>query len=123
MSSAIDTTVDFRRKLLRFDRPLYPQYRKSTIPRFYSNFTPHWRSYYSGPGDCDTKPERYDVEFPLRNIESSGCVNYYQTTIGFDVFDIVNVKKLLLLLLFLLLCSTKKLFYLVLIVCVLYFLQ
>ena len=115
MSSAIDTTVDFRRKLLRFDRPLYPQYVKSDIPRFYSGFIPSWRSYFVGPSECDSQPEHYRIGFPLRNIESQGntCHSQSDVTITPNLF---NLRWILLCFLFLvLLVCKRKLFVLILI--------
>lgn len=116
MSSAIDTTVDFRRKLLRFDRPIYAQYRKSNIPRFYASFIPNWRSYYVGPGECNSKPEKYHIEFPFRNIELDKCasVRYNKNIITPKLF---SLKWLVIGLLFSILCiSQKKMFVFTLIV-------
>ena len=113
MSSAIDTTVDFRRKILRFDRPLYPQYRKSTIPRYYSSFFPSWRSYFVGPQDCNSKPEHYPIEFPIRNIEIDTDACYRKSVITPKLF---SVRFLLIALLaMVLIVSQKKLFILLLI--------
>ena len=118
MSSAIDTTVDFRRKLLRFDRPLYPQYRKSSIPRFYSSFIPSWRSYFIGPQDCSSKPEHYPVEFPLRNIEIDRDACYNKSVITPTLFNVRWILLVILAMVFI--ASQKKLFVLLLIALVYY---
>lgn len=121
MSSAIDTTVDFRRKLLRFDRPIYSEYRKSNIPRVYSSFMPTWRSYFVGPSTCNSQPERYDVMskvHPLRSIEVEGGVCYNKSTI----VPKFNLKIIIIGLLFtMVFISRKKIFILLLIGLVYYF--
>jgi hypothetical protein len=118
MSSAIDTTVDFRRKLLRFDRPLYPRYIKSDIPRFYSSFIPNWRSYYIGPGNCNSEPLQYPIEFPLQDIEYNGCVKKTNQTIDFNMF---NVRLILIaILIMILFASQRKILILILIGAVYY---
>ena len=43
------TLTDFRRKLLRFDRPVNPNYHVSNIPKFYSNHLDWDKMYVSGP--------------------------------------------------------------------------
>ncbi len=58
------TTVDFRRKLLRFDRPLYPQYKKSPIPKFYSSFFGSWRPNYTNIECKNTLPQRLEKKLP-----------------------------------------------------------
>lgn len=60
---SINTTVDFRRNLLRFERPLHLDYTRHNIPRYYSNFGPRFRTYFEY---CDhhQEPEIY----PLNNI-------------------------------------------------------
>jgi hypothetical protein len=117
MSSAIDTTVDFRRKLLRFDRPLYPRYIKSDIPRFYSSFVPNWRSYYTGPANCNP-PEQYPIAFPLRDIEYNGCVEETKETIHVKLFDFKIILLALLVIMFF--ASERKLIILALIAIVYY---
>lgn len=107
MSSAIDTTVDFRRKLLRFDRPLYPDYIKPTIPRFYSSFVPSWRSYFVGPGECDSKPEHYPIEFPIRNVEWNGCIKKTNNVITPKLFNVKWIVLVIFTMVFI--ASTKKL--------------
>ena len=102
MSSAIDTTVDFRRKILRFDRPWHPQYLKPTIPKFYSSFFGSWRPYYFGL-NCDTQPDWYKSEFPFRNVELNNNVCYTKSTINpFNLNKWIVIIPFLVLLFFLL---------------------
>lgn len=123
MSSAIDTTVDFRRKLLRFDRPLYHQYRKSNIPRFYSNFTPSFRTYYKGPSECNSTPEHYPINFPITNIDLNNerCIDYSKYTIVPNLFDLKSITMLMLLVLLLLSIGLRSITLFVALVIVYYY--
>ncbi len=74
----MNTLVDFRRKLLSFDRPLYPPYIRSSLPRHYSSF---FKSYPQI--NCwHQPPEWYPFEYsPNKVVDLStaiGTTNVYR---------------------------------------------
>jgi len=70
----MNTLTDFRRHYLRFDRPLYPSYVRSTIPRFYSSFFPSARTVYLNR-ECDTSPEIHPIRFSVMPDEENTIVH------------------------------------------------
>ena len=64
----MDTTVAFRRHLLNFDRPLYPNYNHQEIPRYYSSFFPWFRT-LACTKECNSKPEIHPIKFPIHEIQ------------------------------------------------------
>jgi hypothetical protein len=69
----MDTTVDFRRKLLRFVRPHYHDYARHDIPRYYSNFGPRTRTSFPY-WDCPDKgPSVYPISFSIDKVWEPDC--------------------------------------------------
>ena len=76
----METTVDFRRTLLRFDSPYYPPYNKPSIPKFYSNFFGSWKPSYIY-NSCIDLPPQYGLKYPIRNDEYCLGTKYSHTKI------------------------------------------
>lgn len=70
---SIDTTVDFRRKLLRFTRPHYLDYARHTISRYYSNFGPRFRTHFKYLDCPDKTPEIFPPKFAIDKIWEPEC--------------------------------------------------
>lgn len=60
------TLTDFRRKLLRFDRPLRPCYIKPTVPRYYSNFCDWTKTYFQDEKLANSCVQPiYHIKYPV----------------------------------------------------------
>ena len=88
------TLTDFRRKLLRFDRPNNPSYKISNIQKYYSNFLDWDKTRAAGPKLANSchRPI-YNIKYPLVYEERSTTPPIYEAhhTLG-------NTRFLLLLL-------------------------
>lgn len=105
----MDTTIDFRRKLLRFDRPLYPKYIKSNIPRYYASFFGSWKPNYTNTNCGKTHTNYYGIGFPLRDEKNSLATCYSQKTINpFDKFDKYILYIIVMCVIFAILLMCKK---------------
>jgi len=61
----MNTLVDFRRKLLSFDRPLYHDYVRSSLPRHYSSFFRSYTQAFPQIHCWNQSPEWYPIAYPL----------------------------------------------------------
>ena len=69
----MDTTVDFRRKLLRFERPNYLDYARHTIPRYYSNFGPRFHTRFNHCDCVDQEVPLYPPKFAVSRVWEPEC--------------------------------------------------
>jgi hypothetical protein len=67
------TLTDFRRKLLRFERPINPAYHVSDIPKFYSNHLDWDKMYVAGPKLANScRYPIYNIKYPVLYEEHVG---------------------------------------------------
>jgi len=67
------TLTDFRRKLLRFDRPINPDYQVSDIPKFYSNHLDWTKMYVARKKLANScRQPIYNIKYPVLYEEDLG---------------------------------------------------
>ena len=104
---SMDTTVDFRRKLLRFTRPHYLDYARHTIPRYYSNFGPRFRTLTLGLDCANVPPKLYPPRFAVNKVYEPECpcdVQFPESLLGpghsgmiFWIYMVILVVVILML--------------------------
>lgn len=62
-----ENLVNFRHKLLNFERPRYPPHQAQTIPRFYASYY-DWHNLYFPINTCPKQPHKYPVKLPVSQI-------------------------------------------------------